>query len=225
MTLDGFTNGKVGMEVDKIFGAGRMSLRPIDYGQLSGGHLGGHFRVAKQTNLVTGVAAAGALLSLRWTNPDRVFVLLRLDVEATLTTAFAAAQETSVDLVRVTTMLANDTGGLAVDLANDGRLAMGMQKSLISDLRVSDTAALGSGAGAIVETNPLEAATIPLGNVVGVSAKACLFDLVAGHDHPFELVAGQGLRVRNLTAQGAAGVVRFLFRLKWIELPGRFAIV
>src|SRR5688572_26177719 len=118
MVLEGFSSSKVGMEVDPTFGAGRVSLRPIDYQQFNGSHFGGHFRVAKQTNLVTGVAAGGALLSLRWNNPDRVFVLLRADVAATLTTVFAAAQETSVDLVRVGAMPASDGGGLPVDLVN-----------------------------------------------------------------------------------------------------------
>ena len=220
-TVEGFSNSKVGLEVDETFGAGRMSLRPIDYKQWRG-HIGGHYRMARSTGLVTGVAAAGALLSFRWNNADRAALLLRVIAHATLTTAFAAAQETSIDLVKMSAMPASDSGGTAIDLVNDNRLSHFMQRALVTDLRIADAAALGAGAGNVAEGNALAAAVFGLGNTAGASAQDVLFDAIAGQEHPIELSAGTGFRIRNLFAQGAAGVVRFTFSLVWAEVPSRF---
>jgi hypothetical protein len=214
------SNSRVLQEVDPSFAAARLSLRPLEFKQYNG-HLGGHYRAALSTGLVTGVAAGGALVSFRWTNPDRVAVLLRAIVQASLTTAFGTAQETSVDLVRVNAFTAPDTGGTAVALGNDARLSPNMGPSQVSDLRVATTAALGAGTG-VAESAALGASILPLGNTLGASARDVLFDALAGQEHPLVLTPGSGFRIRNLFAQGATGVVRFNFSLLWAEVPSSY---
>jgi hypothetical protein len=207
------------LEVDPSFKALRASLRPLEYRPAGQGHIGGIYRGAWSTGLVTGVAAAGPLVSVRWADADRVLVLLRAIVQATLTTAFGAAQETSVDLVRANNFKVANTGGTGVaPLGASNKLSPGMGDSQIADLRVATTAALGGGT-LTADEHAVAAAILALGNTAGASVSATLFDAIAGAEHPLEFLPGQGFQIRNLFAQGATGVVRFNFSLVWAEIP------
>lgn len=220
-TIESPTSSRVLAEVDPTYLALRTSLRPLDWKAHLAGHIGGHYRRAMSTGLVTVVAGAGGLLSFRWTNSDRVAVLLKAIVQATVATAFTTAQETSVDLVRVNGFSASDSGGTAHALSNDDKLSPDMNPSQIADLRVATTAALTPGTGS-EEGGAQAAAILSLGNTLGASASAVLFDAIAGAEHPLVLQASSGFRIRNLFTQGAVGVVRFNFTLVWAEIPTRY---
>jgi hypothetical protein len=223
MVIESKTDPKVQLEVDPTYFAQRSSLRPLEYRShaAAGPRVGGHYRPFFSTGLVTGVAAAGALLSLRWANSERNLILLKAIVQATLTTAFGTAQETSVDLVRVNDFTAPDTGGTAIVLGNACRLAPDMQPLEAAALNVATTAALGAGAGN-VEAFPFGTSILSLGNTLGASAGGVLFDAMAGQEHPAIFSANSGFRIRNLFAQGATGVVRFNFGLVLAVVPGEF---
>ena len=217
-------DAKVQAAVDPTYYALRAGLRPIEYGShaAAGPRVGGHYRCALSTGLVTGVAAGGALLSLRWTNNERQLVLLRALVGATIATAFGTAQESSVDLVKVNEFTGSDTGGTAHDLGNTCRLSPDMQPALLGDLRVATTAALGAGTGT-EEARAMGACILPIGNALGASVNnQVLFDAMAGQEHPLVLGPNQGFRIRNLFAQGATGVVRFNFQLVFAVIPGLY---
>lgn len=208
------------LEVDPSFAAARVSLWPTDYS--NGELVGGHYRVAPSTGLVTGAAAAGALLSLRWADANRGFALLRAIVQAVVTTpSYPSPPEFSVDLVRVKNFTVADTGGTGITLGDENRLSARMGNSQVADLRVATTGALTNGTGT-AEAVAKATALLRMDNVQGSTAREVLFDAAAGVEHPFELQAGQGFRIRLKEAQGTSGVTKFHFVLVWAEVPKRF---
>lgn len=211
---------RVQLEVDPTFAAARVSLRPLDF-KSHAGAAGGHYRGAWSTGLTTGVAAGGALLSLRWTDQDRAFVLHRLRAAAVVDTPFTTAQEVSLELVRVRNFTVADSGGTPITLGEDCRLGPNMRPSTIADLRVAAAAALTLGIGT-AEASPLGALVLSIGNVIGAAAEGVLYELLPGVTHPAELRGVEGLRIRVRFAQGAAGVVRFTFVPEWAEVPVAF---
>lgn len=216
MILESPADARVQAAVDPTFQALRASLKPTEH--VNGTVIGGHYRTVAVTGLTTVLNSGDAILSLRWTDPTMQFLLHRLQVAATISTAFGAGQESSVDLVRVNGFTASDTGGTAIALGTACQKAAGMSPTRLADLRVALAVALGAGTGT-AEASALSFAVLPTGNVVGASANAMLFDVLAGVEHPIGLAALQGLRVRIGLTQGAAGVVRFSFVLDWSEVP------
>lgn len=214
------SNDRVQQEVDPTFAAARVSLRPLDI-QSHAGAVGGHYRGAWSSGLTTGVAAGGALLSLRWSDVERQLVLQRVLAAAVIDTAFTTAQEVSLDLVRVRPFSVADTGGTPIVLGDALRAGPDMRASTIADLRIATTAALTPGTGT-EEAHPLGAVVLPIGNVVGAAAQAPLFELLVGAGHPLILRGGEGFRIRNRFAQGAVGVVRFTLTLELAQVPVRF---
>jgi hypothetical protein len=209
------------LEVDPSFGAARFSVRPIEYRTKDGSLVGGHYRTSFSTGLTTGIAAAGALASMRWTSDNLLFVLGRLRAFAVISTAFTTGQETSVDLVKMNGFTAADSGGtdlLPAIAAGAGRKRGTMQPSRIQDLRVAGAAALGAGTGT-PDGAACGAAVLNTGNVVGAAAAEELMHIGAMAEHPLTLAKNEGFRIRNLFAQGAVGVVRFTFVMDWAEVP------
>lgn len=221
MVLESPVDPRVQQMVDRSFAAARASLRPLEFRSESGEVVGGHYKISFVSGLVTGVAAGGALASLRWEKADRLFVLLRLRAFATIGVAFTTAQETSLDLVKLSNFVLADTGGTSLlPLGSSCRKRLDMAPSQIADFRVATTAALGVAATApTVDAAALSASVLSLGNALGASASDVLFDAIAGQEHPLILAALEGFRVRNAFAQGAVGEVRFRFVMDWAEVP------
>lgn len=219
MILENPNDPRVQAIVDPTHGALRTALRPLDH--LAGEHIGGHYRLAMTTGLTTVLNAADAILALRWTEPDRAFVLHRLRAYASLTTAFGTAQENSIDLVKVVNLSANWTGGTAMVLNSQNQKGRNMAGTRINDLRVANATALTPGTG-LSESNALSKVIFNLGNALGNAAADDLFSLAPGAEHPLVLEAGQGLLVRIGVTQGATGVVRFAFVMDWAEVGKQF---
>jgi len=217
MIIESPQDARIQAEVDRSTLALRVSHRPQEYAVHD--NIGGHYRIALTTGLTTILNAADAILSLRWTNQQFNFALLRLKAYASLTTAFAAAQETSLDIVRMLNFTANDSGGSAITLGAHCRKTLSpMNPSRISDLRIATTVALGAGTGT-AESLAFGKVVLPLGNVLGASAEGALFEVEAGLEAPFIMSALNGFRVRIGFTQGATGVVRFTLVMDWAEIP------
>lgn len=210
-------DSKILLEVDRTYMGLRSSMRPLEFNTKE--VKGGHFRAVLSTGLVTGVAAGGALASFRWTDVARKALVKRVQAHACLTTAFTTAQENSVDLVKVGSFSASDTGGTAIAMNGTGRASSEMAVSQVADLRVATTAALGAGAGAVEEANAYGIHVFNLGNALANAAQGLVYEHDPGSDHPLELNPQDGFRVRNVVAQGAVGVVRFRFVIDWLEAP------
>lgn len=219
MQLESPSSPRVIAEVDPSFAAQRASLFPWDHKNHAGTNIGGHYRRSLTTGNTTVLAAGAGLLSMRWTEPDRSFVLSRLKVAAVIVTAFGTAQEVGVDLVRVSNFTAADSAGTASTMGSEGKKGPNMGNSLIGDLRVAPAAGLTNGTGS-AEATALSSLTLPIGNVAGAAAEGILFDTLPGVESPFILSrAPEGFRVRVKTLQGAAGVLYFTFTMDWMEVP------
>lgn len=220
MILESAINPAAKQEVDQTHQAARVSLRPHEFRGPNNAHIGGHFRTILSTGATTGLAAGAPMLSMRWTNPDRAFLLNRLRAWATIGTAFTTAQEIAVDMARVNNFTAPDTGGTLIELGEFARKERShMRGSALANLRVCGAGALTPGTGT-EETPPNGGSLFPgLLNVVGSMAEARVFDMAQGTEHPFVLGNLEGLRVRNRVAQGAVGVVVFTFEFDWVEAP------
>src|SRR6266478_6064133 len=75
--------------IDPTWGAARVKLTPTEIN--GAGFQGGHYRLAASTGALTGVAAAGAIFSMRWGIPQYK-LLKKLSIAATITTVFTTAQ-------------------------------------------------------------------------------------------------------------------------------------
>lgn len=219
MVVESPTENAAQLEIDRTFQAARVTARPHDFRAADGSHIGGHYRTILTTGATTGIAAGGALLSLRWTNPDRALEINRIRAWATIGTVFTTAQENSIDIARVTGFTAADTGGTAIDLVESCRKnRSNMKASAIQSLRVAGAAALTPGTGA--EESPCGGLVMAgLLNVVGSMAGGDLFKVEPGLEHPLVINNLEGLRIRIRTAQGAAGVVVWTFEIDWMEVP------
>jgi hypothetical protein len=170
------------------------------------------------TGLVTGVAAgtasAGHLLAMR--NPGALAVRLRyLDVSCTTLTAFTAAQEVGFDVFKATAYTAAHTGGAGVV---PSKAFTDQAASLVTStqLRVATTGALTNG------TDTLDTDRI----LTDSFWCAGLTSLLAWRQYNWSsepaggllLKANEGIVLRNTILMGAAGVVRWSFRLGWDDV-------
>lgn len=205
--------------IDSSHQALRASLRPHDFRLPDGTHIGGDFSAAFVTGLTTVLAAGAALFSARWTNADRVALIQRIRYYAVLSTAFGAAQENSIDLVRVNAMSQADTGGTAIELTEACRKDRRNMSPSLMQMRIASATAVGAGAGSAEEPHPMRADNVALANTAPAFTKGILYDFVAGHESPLILTNLEGFRIRNRVVQGAAGVITYTFEIDWLELP------
>lgn len=221
MLLESPTDPRVQAEVDRSTLATRVSLRPQEF--RSKDIAGGHYRVALTSGLTTILAANDRILSLRWTDADRLFVLKRLIAQASMQTVYTTAQENLIDLVKLTSFTAPDTGGTPLVLGSGHKLGPQMGNSQVGDLRVAGATALGAGTSTI--DSIIGKSALNLANTLGAAASDVLYDHKAGAGYPFTLNALEGFNVRIALTQGAVGVVRFVFIIEWAEVPVSSIIV
>ena len=214
--------------VDATFGAGRVTLKPNEF--INQGVGGGHYRAAAASGLLTGVGAGGAVFSMRWAPPNGsapLFLLKRVQLAWIVTTAYTAAQITDWDIVRCTAFTAADTGGAALTpfTGNNNKVRSGlMATSVIADMRVSTTAALGAGTKT-QDANPfgyLPTGMQPAANTAfstGVGPTDIYAENIL-NEHPEMFAANEGFNIRAVTAMGAVGVVKLYVTVEWAEVPG-----
>jgi len=217
-TVDSPDTPGVSAQVDPTYLALRTSLMPRDW-NLAEPHIGNHQKGSWRTGNCTVIASGGAIFSLLWSNPQFNFLLQRLSVSAAIQTAFGAAQELAVDLVRVINFSAADTGGtLLTPFLKSLIKDTNMGPSQVPSARIATTAALTAGTGT-AEVNVIAQDSLPIGNVAGNAAKVELFNMLPGEQTPQVFHANEGFRVRLPVTMGAAGVVVFTINMEWGEFP------
>ena len=205
------TTGNI-MEVDTTFKAARMTLRPAEV-------LGWH-SIGAQSGLVTGVAANGALFSLRNIAANPIMVR-RIGIGFTITTGFTAAQTLDWGLNIARAFTASDTGGTAVALTGSNtkhRTSLATPTSL--DCRIATTAALTAGTKTLDTNTMSQINAYAIAAGAGAAMPASLSNLF-GHDagdYPLILAQNEGLNILNLTAMGAAGVGKFYVNMELAEV-------
>lgn len=208
--------------VDPTFGAARVILKPDEFNSAAGFN-GGFYSVARSVAGVTGVAAAGALVSLRWALGTGEVMLKRVAVGAQITTAFTGAQAVDFDVVMDRGFTAADTGGTAVTpiLGNNQKMRQKlMATSQMNDFRETSGAALTAGTKT-ADASAFGTGAIQQNNTIGSGFG--LLDLYK-HDknaeHPQMIGNNEGINIRIVTAMGAVGVIRFYYIVQWGEVPG-----
>lgn len=221
-------NGGVVAEVDgTTFRALRSTARPIDYGSL------GHYRIHIQTGtlaaaLAAGTASAGHVFAFRWGDATRFAIITKLKTRFLPLTPFTAAtltDHTSFDAFIVRSYTASHSGGTALTSPSKMRASMGA--TLVTDMRISTTAALTNGTETF-DSSPF-AQSIRRGNrvnpaaateeVIQPSADGMELDFdMGGGDHPIVLAQNEGIVIRNRTVWPAAGTGILSVAIAWAEV-------
>jgi hypothetical protein len=190
----------------------------------------GAYRVAAVSGLLTGVAAGAAttghLFALRWapsgTDERRrtTFILQRFRARLATVTGFTAEQEIGLQLFVARAFSATGSGGTAVDLTTSGRKRAGFPNSLVTDMRVANTGALTAGTQTL-DSAPIAVASaqeLASGATVQRNAAEILMPQEDTVSHPVLLAPNEGLILRNTIAMGAAGTMRLIVEIDWLEL-------
>jgi hypothetical protein len=215
--------------VDATFGAYRATLKPNEF--INQGVGGGHFKAAATSGaLTTPVGAGSAVFSMRWSPPNGaapLFLLKRLQVGWTMTTAFTAAQAIDFDVVRCTAFTVADSAGTALTpfTGNNNKVRSGlMATSVVNDMRIASTAALTAGTKT-QDANPF--AYLPAGTQAAANTALLtgvpLTDVYADtllNEHPETFAANEGFNIRAVTVFPAAGVIKLYVAVEWAEVPG-----
>jgi hypothetical protein len=215
--------------IDPTYGAARFVEKPDEYNNAQG-FSGGHYSLASESGLLTGVAAAGAVFSFR--APAQGYAIVKkIKAAWVLTTAYTTAQATDFDVVRCTGFTASDSGGTALapsaqtNTATNKKRTNLMNSSQLTDLRISTTAALTAGTK-VQDAFPF--GLLPYASVGATSNTALvtgvpLTDIYAQYtmnEHPMMFAPNEGFNIRAITAMGAAGVIKLYVKVDWAEVPG-----
>lgn len=223
VTLSGAgANSNVETQIDPTFLSQRTSLRPIEYVPNMGGTLGGHYRVGAQSGTISaGIASAAEVFHLRWADPSKLFLLLKVSVQCSTGTGFAATTlGAPLELIIGHGSTANGSGGTALaptSTSNRMRQTMSSSGFVTSGrLAIATTGALTAATG-----QTLEAAAV--GECMGADNRTLvstpqmsLFDQSDQGGHPLILNSGDTLVVRTLNP-AATGTWFFCVTLAWLE--------
>lgn len=117
------------------------TLKPVPYETL------GHYRFAGVTGAIAaGAAANSEVLQLRWTDSSRFCLVHQIRITGLRATTAFAAGTIDIKATIARSFTASGTGGTAVTLTGDNQqMRTSMGASLVGDLRIATTAALGAG--------------------------------------------------------------------------------
>lgn len=194
-------------EVDATFRALRVSDRPQE--------AIGFYSFGGTSGLLTGVAAAGPVFSLRNTGSN-LLVIRRVQIGFVTTTAFTTAQGLAYGLLKATSFSASDTGGTALFTAGQNKNRTSFTNiTSAPDVRIASTAALTAGTRTL-ETVPLAVAA---GSSTAVGTVMPLTSILPHEvgDYPFVLASNEGFIITNNIAMGAAGVINLQVNVEMAE--------
>jgi hypothetical protein len=224
-------NGGVTADVGgTAFRALKVESRPIEMGAL------GHYRVQSNTGtlaagLAAGTGAAGHVFAFRWGDATRFAVITKFKTRFLPLTPFTAAtltDHTSFDAFIVRSYSASHSGGTALTpTGNSAKMRTSMGTSLVTDMRISTTAALTNGtetfdafpfAQSIRKGNRVNPAAATEEVVMPTMDGMDLDFSMADGDHPIVLAQNEGIVVRNRTVWPAAGTGILTVLIGWAEV-------
>lgn len=176
-----------------------------------------------RTGDTTGIAAAGAtagyVFAQRWGDSSGVKQrITQIEVGLVVTTGFTAAQLVGFDIVIGRSYSASSSGGTALTLTgNNGKLRQASPNSLVTDARISTTAALTAGT-VTVDFVPLGQDSVWALAATAGARVSRVYDFTSSEAGGLILAQNEGLIVRNLVAQGAAGTVQFDVDIKYDQV-------
>jgi hypothetical protein len=212
--IQGFTTSNIA-EVEQSTKALRTTLRAEDYGSL------GMYSIAATSGVMAAgftVGAATAIWSLRWGNASNLALIKRIMLSAgNGSTAFAAGIF-AVSLFRATSFSASDTGGTSIlPNSTSNRLRSSMGSSLLTDIRIASTAALGTGTRTL-DNSAIGAASCAVPAVAGSKLLEFIpiWDTRPG-EHPIVLATNEGLLLIP-TSVPATGTWSFSVKVDYTEI-------
>lgn len=228
--IEGGTSGALVGVASQAASGMHVECKPIAYGAL------GHYRMQSQTGtiaatLAAGTASAGHVFAFRWGDATRLAVITKFKTRFLPLTPFTAAtltDHTSFDAFIVRSYSASSSGGTALTpAANSNKMRTSMGTSLVTDIRISTTAALTAGTQTF-DSFPF-AQTLRKGNRVNPAAATeevimpamdgmeLDFSMADG-DHPIVLAQNEGIVIRNRTVWPAAGTGILTVMMAWAEV-------
>lgn len=196
------------------FRALRVEQRPVDYGAL------GIYRMALLSGtMAAGLAAGANVLSFRWGDATRLCALQRLSLDGLSgsATAFAAGFG-NFRAFFARSFTASDSAGTAATLTgNNNKLRTSMGTTLVTDIRMSATAALTAGTRTL-DTQSFGAYSQAFGTATSVqyATNVLLFgaDIAAGM--PLVMAQNEGFVVQATVP--ATGTWQFAMSFDWAEV-------
>ena len=211
-------------QVDPTHAAARFAIRPLEH--VVGGVQGGHYNLDAVTGAMTGaLAAGGQVFAVRWNDPSKLMVLLRVTVNAKCE-AVSSGIGTDLELILAHAYTANASGGGTIVPTNTSQMARlsNMAPSSFAsygEIRVATTAALTPGTQTL-DTAGVGACAFPgaggavIGNYGGPND---LWNCQTGFgEHPIVLANNQGFVVRTSSGFAASNTWRFYVNISWIEV-------
>jgi hypothetical protein len=178
------------------------------------------FSVSAYTGLVTLVAAAGDVFSLRWADVDYDCIVWWLKWWWYTTTGFTAAQFVDHSLFFARQFSASPSG--ATSLVPSSRMSMKkstMPDSLMTAIQIATTGAISTPGTYVIDNKAMRTRGIlaPAGAAAFVGLPEML-PIVQDDDYLAYLTANEGLVLRNVTTMGAGGVIKIGVELAWSEI-------
>lgn len=191
----------------------------------------GQYAVAVETGAVAaGMAANGELLQFRWTNTSDLAVITEISAPGMRTTTAFAVGTISIKASIARDWTANGTGGTVITPGGDtdvdnAQLRTNMADSVVGNMRISTTAALGAGTKTL-ETSDLglitthssggwSSATPIIGSIYLPTTELFKPDITVGQ-YPLVLGVNEGFVVRATVP--ATGVWNLGIVVKWAEV-------
>jgi len=195
--------------------------KPQDYGTL------GHYQYAGNTGaMAAGLAANSDIFQFRWTDATRLCVIQKISLTGMYATTAFAAGAIQFRLAIARTWSASGSGGTAITPTGDfNQLRASMGASLIGDMRIATTAALGAGTKTydtydIGQVNTHSSGGTGSATPIIGSIYLPTYDLfecdVTDGEHPIVLAQNEGIGIRATVP--ATGVWTAGIQIKWCEL-------
>ena len=212
----GGTSGAA-LQVDSMYSAARVTMRPLEYGAGGAYHVSKTFAVGPGTN----IAANAAVWSFRWTSATLTALITSFKWNWIVTTAFTGAQvlDHALYVARGFNSADIGTGSSTLTMSgNNAKKRASMSASAVGEIRYATSNTLTAGTRTL-DTQPVMYRG-GYGSVQGLG----LLDSVSMHDtlddcHPITLAQNEGIVLNNLTVFPAAGVLTMAVEVSWFEVP------
>jgi hypothetical protein len=189
-------------------------LKPQDHGSL------GHYAYSATTGtMAAGLAANSDILQFRWGDATRFCIITEVVLQGMYQLTGFTTGAALFRLAIARSFTASGSGGTAATLTGDNQnLRTNMGASLVTDLRISSTAALGAGTKTY---DSQDIGTYP--KMITAAANTQVFDEyklfradIASGEHPIVLAQNEGIGIRATVPATGTWVIGI--RLKWAEL-------
>lgn len=191
-----------------------VTQKPLEYGSL-----GVYKKSTLSGTMAAGLAAAANVYSYRWGDATRLGVVQKVTIDGLSgsATAFTAGFG-SLRMFQARSFTASDTGGTAGTLTgNNSKLRTSMGTTLLTDLRMSSTAALTAGTRTL-DSEAVGQISLTFGTATSVQYlnTTVLFGEDVGPEMPIVCAQNEGFVIQATVP--ATGTWQFGVSTRWAEV-------